>query len=224
VFSVSGDFDRQHIIEQSQAISEKIKGPAFDKADITFTGPAETGRIHEPLDREQAVVFQAYPDMGILHPSRPASIVLGELLNGMSSNLFNEVREKRSMAYYVGANRVTGIDTGMFYLYAGTTPNQMEDVLQQFDIEMNRLSTGKIHEDEISRAKARLKTGKRMQQQTAGNRTLEAALNKLYGLPVNEFLEYDQQIDAVNAKCVQAVLQESIMIAEPLKLTVQKAS
>ena len=224
VFSVSGDFDRQHIIEQSQAISEKIKGPAFDKADITFTGPAETGRIHEPLDREQAVVFQAYPDMGILHPSRPASIVLGELLNGMSSNLFNEVREKRSMAYYVGANRVTGIDTGMFYLYAGTTPNQMEDVLQQFDIEMNRLSTGKTHEDEISRAKARLKTGKRMQQQTAGNRTLEAALNKLYGLPVNEFLEYDQQIDAVNAKCVQAVLQESIMIAEPLKLTVQKAS
>ncbi|MBT4223376.1 MAG: insulinase family protein [Opitutae bacterium] len=224
VFSVSGDFDRQHIIEQSQAISEKIKGPAFVKADITFTDPAETGGIHEPLDREQAVVFQAYPDMGILHPSRPASIVLGELLNGMSSNLFNEVREKRSMAYYVGANRVTGIDTGMFYLYAGTTPNQMEDVLQQFDIEMNRLSTGKIHEDEISRAKARLKTGKRMQQQTAGNRTLEAALNKLYGLPVNEFLEYDQQIDAVNAKCVQAVLQESIMIAEPLKLTVQKAS
>ncbi len=224
VFSVSGDFDRQHIIEQFHAISEKIKGAGFEKADVPFSGPAETGRVHEPLDREQAVVFQAYPDMGILHPSRPAGIVLSELLNGMSSNLFNEVREKRSMAYYVGASRVTGINTGMFYLYAGTAPNQVEDVLQQFDIEMERLCNGKIHDDEISRAKARLKTGKRMQQQTAGNRTLEAALNKLYGLPVNDFLEYDLQIDAVSTTDIQTVLQESIVIAEPLKLTVQAAS
>jgi zinc protease len=224
VFSVSGDFDRQHIIEQFHAISEKIKGAGFEKADVPFPGPAETGRIREPLDREQAVVFQAYPDMGILHSSRPASIVLSELLNGMSSNLFNEVREKRSMAYYVGANRVTGINSGMFYLYAGTAPNQVEDVLQQFDIEMDRLCNGKIHDDEISRAKARLKTGKRMQQQTAGNRTMEVALNKLYGLPVNDFLQYDLQIDTVSTTDIQTVLQESIVIAEPLKLTVQAAS
>jgi zinc protease len=89
---------------------------------------------------------------------------------------------------------------------------------------MNRLCDGKIHDNEISRAKARLKTGKRMQQQTAGNRTLEATLNKLYGLPVNDFLEYDIQIDAVSTTDIQAVLQESIMISEPLKLTVQAAS
>ena len=77
---------------------------------------------------------------------------------------------------------------------------------------------------ELTRSKARLKTGKRMQHQTAANRTLESALNKLYGLPVNEFLNFDSQIEVVQVADIQKLLREKIVTTEPLRLTVQASS
>ena len=221
VLAVSGDYQREPLIESLQEIAEQLQGNPFQEVDAPFPGPAESGRINETMDREQAVLFQAYPDIGVTDPARPAMLVLHELLNGMSSNLFNEVREKRSMAYFVGAGRVSGIESGMFYLYAGTAPDSVEEVYHQFDLEMRRLASGQVKDRELDRAKARLKVSKRMQYQTAGNRTLEAALNKLYGLPVNEFLQFDKQVDAVVAGDIQSVLQERIVAAEPLQLTVR---
>ena len=112
----------------------------------------------------------------------------------------------------------------MFYLYAGTTPAQVGEVYEQFDLEIERLLEGKTPDAELARAKARLKTGKRMQHQTADSRTLETALNKLYGLPVNEFLNYDSEIEKVQIADIQKLLREKIVTTEPLRLTVQASS
>ena len=51
------------------------------------------------MEREQAVVFQAYPDIGVTDSALHSTNILADLLNGMSAKLFNEVREKRSLAY-----------------------------------------------------------------------------------------------------------------------------
>ena len=168
------------------------------------------------------MVFQAYPDIGVTDSALHSTNILADLLNGMSSRLFNEVREKRSLAYYVGAGRVLGIETGMFYLYAGTAPDQAEEVYQQFDLEIQRLANGDINLDELSRSKARLKTSKRMQQQTAGSRALEAALNKLYELPINDFINYDSRTEAVKVEDIQGILQQRIVTQDPLCLTVSR--
>ena len=93
---------------------------------------------------------------------------------------------------------------------------------QQFDLEIQRLANGDINLDELSRSKARLKTSKRMQQQTAGSRALEAALNKLYGLPINDFLNYDSRTEAVKVEDIQGILQQRIVTQDPLCLTVSR--
>lgn len=223
VLAISGDFDREPLIAKLRTLSEQLQTDPFNPSNIPFAGPAETGHHLEPMDREQAVVFQAYPDIGVTDADIHATNVLSDLLNGMSSHLFNEVRERRSLAYYVGAGRVLGMDSGMFYLYAGTAPEQTDEVYEQFDLEIQRLSNGSVNEDELARSKARLKTGKRMQQQTAGSRALEAALNKLYGLPLNHYLQHDARTEAVQVADIQRILKERIASTEPLRLSVQSS-
>ena len=52
-----------------------------------------------------------------------------ELFSGMSSNLFERVREQKSLAYFVRSSRIVGLDTGMFYFFAGTSPQRYGEVI-----------------------------------------------------------------------------------------------
>lgn len=223
VIAVSGDVNAGRLVPLIEKIAEHI--PASDPflpSQIPFVKPVTAvGTIQESLDREQAVMFQAYPDPGFAHSTRFTSTVLMDLLSGMSSNLFHQVRELRSMAYYVGANRCLGPDFGMFYLYAGTSPQQVSAVWEQFDEELLRLQKGQILEEEIQRSKTRLKVAKRSQSQTASNRTLEAGINQLFKLPTQAQEVYDQQIDEVSTRDIYHLLNDFILKQPPLKLVVR---
>jgi zinc protease len=223
VLSVSGDVKEEALIPLVEALAEQIpQGEDFKPSEFPFVKPVTAvGTILEPMDREQALLFQAYPDLGFAHPSRYTSTVLTDLLSGMSSNLFHQVRELRSMAYYVGANRCLGPDFGMFYLYAGTSPKQVNEVWEQFDEELKRLQSGQIDDEEIQRSKTRLKVAKRSQSQTASNRTLEAGINHLFKLPNQAQEIYDQQIDQVSARDIYHLLNDHILKQPPLKVLVR---
>lgn len=223
VIAVSGDVSAGKLVPLIEQIAEQIPSKdAFLPSETPFVKPVTAvGTIQEALDREQAVMFQAYPDLGFAHPTRYTSTILMDLLSGMSSNLFHQVRELRSMAYYVGANRCLGPDFGMFYLYAGTSPQQVPDVWEQFDEELQRLQKGQIGEEEILRSKTRLKVAKRSQSQTASNRTLEAGINHLFKLPTQAPEAYDQQIDEVSVRDIYHLLNDHILKQPPLKLVVR---
>jgi len=223
VFSVSGDVTAQKVVPALEAIASAIGSrEPFQQADVPFLKSATaTGTINEYLDREQAVIFQAYSDLGFAHSSRYVSTVLMDLLSGMSSNLFHQVRELRSMAYYVGATRCLGPEYGMFYLYTGTSPHQIDDVLEQFGKELDRLQQGQIGDEELLRSKARLKVSKRSQSQTASSRTLEAGINHLFQLPTHSQDVYDQQIDEVDARDLYHLLNDHILKHPPLKVIVR---
>ena len=222
VLAIAGDVELDDIKPALEDLARglPVKEP-FNPANLPFNKPASDGTVIEPLDREQAVIFQAYPDLGFAHSSRYASTVLTDLLSGMSSNLFHQVREVRSMAYYVGANRCIAPDFGMFYLYAGTAPHQVEDVFQQFDDELERLRLGHITKEELLRSKARLKVSKRSQSQTASSRTLEAGINHLFKLPTLAPEVYDEQIDEVTERDIFHLLNDDILCHPPLRLVVR---
>ena len=115
----------------------------------------------------------------------------------MSGRLFTRVREERSLAYFVGANRLAGIDMGMFYLCAGTQPDLYGELYAEFDAEVSRVAAGKVIVDELNRCQTRLKAAKRLGLQTIGARAMHAALNVLYGLPLNDWKYYDERIDGL---------------------------
>jgi predicted Zn-dependent peptidase len=75
----------------------------------------------------------------------------------MSSRLFQEIRERRGMAYSVYSYHTMFAETGLFAVYAGTTPSKARDVLDITQREMREVAAGGLTEEELERAKGHLK-------------------------------------------------------------------
>lgn len=204
ILSISGRFESSAMLEALSEAFGSLEGGAFTRHNPGFTAPSSVGKYLEHFEGEQTVVQCAFPDVGICSDSYYTGEVLDELLSGMASRLFEQVRERRGLAYYVYAMRMLGLDCGMFTLCAGTTYAQHEEVLALMHEELSRIRTSGVSEAELARCRMRLTSQKHIQQQSPSARTMNAALNLAYGLPVNLWREYDERLAAVDADALAA--------------------
>lgn len=195
VLAVAGDFDAKKLVPQLKAFLARLPRGKVERPQPKLAPVAD--EFVETQPRQQAIVFQAFPGPGLLASDYYVAEVAEELFSGMSSNLFERVREQKSLAYFVRSSRVTGQRVGMFYFFAGTSPKRHGEVLEEFALEIARVQEGRVGADELRRCQTRLKAGKRMSQQTNSSRAMQAALNAVNELPVNDSALYDAQIDAV---------------------------
>jgi len=93
------------------------------------------------------------------------------------------VREEKGLAYFVRAARVIGLRTGMFYFFAGTSPERHAEVLAEFDAEIARVQAGAVEDEELRRCQTRLKAARRLGLQTNSARAMQAGLHALFDLP-----------------------------------------
>lgn len=204
VVSVVGDFDPESLIERLKPLLEpEIRTAPFQAEPAnTYRGPEKALQLKESLDREQTVLFKAYPHVGVCNEDHIKGELLNELFNGASSRLFERVREDQGMAYFVGASRTLGLQTGMFTFYAGTHPKQVDAVAAEIDAEIARVKTGQVSEEELQRCRTRLKASRLMDLQTFGSRALDAALNVAYGLPLETVAEYGKRLDQLSPESI----------------------
>jgi zinc protease len=189
--------------------------------DRSFTGPAEIGEFVETQPRQQAVVLQAFPGPGLLASDYYVGEVADELFSGMSSRLFERVREEKGLAYFVRSARVVGLNMAMFYFIAGTEPRHAVEVLTEIESEIDRVSRGGVEAGELQRCQTRLKAARRMGLQTNAARAMQAGLNALYGLPVEDWKNYDAHIDAVDVAALQRFAQKYFQPERHTQLVVQ---
>ena len=219
VLAVSGDFDPRKLAPRLKAFLAKLPKGVVPRATVPFVIAAGEHTVTQP--RQQAIVFQAFPGPGLLAVDYPVSEVMDELFSGMSSNLFERVREQKSLAYFVRSSRIVGLETAMFYFYAGTSPQRYGEVLEELNLEIARVQGGGVTAEELRRCQTRLKAGKRMGLQTNSARAQQAALNAVYGLPVNDWRDYDARIDAVTLAEVQAFARRYFQPAQRVQLVVK---
>jgi predicted Zn-dependent peptidase len=122
---------------------------------------------------------------------------------GMSSRLFQEVREKRGLCYTISAFHMPYSDTGLFGLYSGTdsadAPELMKVVIDQIADATETISDG-----EVARAKAQMKAGLLMALESSGARAEQIARQLIaYGRPV-PLEEIVAKIEAVTADSARA--------------------
>ena len=92
-----------------------------------------------------------------LDPDRYALTVVNQVLGGgMSSRLFQEIRETRGLAYSVFSYQASFDDAGFVAIYAGTAPERVPETLSVIDAELDRLVKEGLSDDEISAAKGHL--------------------------------------------------------------------
>lgn len=199
-FSVCGDFQLDSIKPRFEAICAALSQQHLVQTEPPSSRlPQKAVNTVEPMDREQAVVLQAYPDVGVLSDEYLVGEVLNELFSGMSSRLFERIREDQGMAYYVGSSRVIGLDQSMFVFYAGTHPSRAAQVQLEIDLEIKRVMESGVSESELARCRTRLKASRPMGRQTIGARAMHAAINTTYGLAIDDDVEHAEKLDLVDA-------------------------
>jgi len=221
VLVATGDFEPKVLLPKLKAFMTRLPKGKQPLRTAQFAAPAEVGDFVENQPREQAVVFQAFPGPGLLSEDYYTGEVADELFSGMSSRLFERVREEKGLAYFVRSSRVTGIDTGMFTFYAGTAPSTAEAVLAEIDAEIARVQAGGVTADELIRCQVRLKAARRMGLQTNAARAMHAGLNALYGQPADDTKLYDKRIDEVSVIDLQAFAQKRFTRGQRVQLVVR---
>ena len=143
------------------------------------------------------------------HPQRYAFHVLNTLLGGgMSSRLFQEIREKRGLAYSVYSFQSCFLDTGLLGVYAGTAPESVEQVVELLRKEFRDLKERPVTSLELSIAKEQLKGNLLLSTESTSNRMSKLAMNEIYFGRQMDIQDVVREIDAVREEDVQALSQE----------------
>ena len=128
--------------------------------------------------RESEQTYLAYGGAGLAadDPRRYAALMLDSILGGtMSSRLFQEVREKRGLAYAVGTFQNGYLDTGVLGVYAGTSAEKAEEVLAVVRGVLEEVRAGGITEAELQRARELIKGNMGLALESTSGRMLRLA-------------------------------------------------
>ena len=141
------------------------------------------------------------------HPNRFAGYVLHTILGGnMSSRLFQEIREKRGLTYSVYSFMNSYRDSGVLGVYAGTTKEELDEVIDLILRELRRMKAGEVEEREVQVAKEYLKGNMVLALESSDGRMSRLAKNEIYfgrHIPLEEAL---RELDRVD---VERVLEAS---------------
>lgn len=225
VVSVAGEFDRAQIQDKLSLWAEAIPiNPAISVDHFKFTNPPNPGDYQKVLDKEQVVVFEAYPDVGVTDPLFEVAELLDELFSGMSSNLFRKVREEKGMAYFIGTSRMIGAQTGMFYFYGGTSTKNYTKVFKEIENEIKRIQKGNISNEELDRCKICLISSQRLSLQTPSSRGSQALLDTIYGMDVNHWKNYTNRINAITKEHLQQFAIDHFQKSQRVRLAIGKVN
>ena len=128
------------------------------------------GEFRETRELDQVHVVLGFPSVAYGDPDYYPVLLLSTLLGGgMSSRLFQEVREKRGLVYSIYSFTAPFLDSGLFGIYAGTGEEEAEELVPVTLQELRRVQSG-VTADELRRARAQVKASLLMSLESTGSR------------------------------------------------------
>ncbi|WP_242890594.1 M16 family metallopeptidase [Actinomadura litoris] len=225
VVSVAGNIDHEEVVGLvSRAFAEHLTGDAAPAAPRLNGAPVPVAPSTRVIDKdtEQAHIVLGGAGVSRTDDRRFALGVLNAALGGgMSSRLFQEVREKRGLAYSVYSYTAQYADSGVFGVYAGCQPGKVEEVLSICRDEVAKVAGDGgqgLTAEELERGKGQLRGAMVLGLEDTGSRMSRIGKSELVYeslLPVDEVLA---RIEAVTLDDVRAVAHE--VLDSPQALTV----
>jgi predicted Zn-dependent peptidase len=217
VVAVAGDLDHEAVIAGLDQRSGGGRGgetPGRVAPDDQVTPLAVTRR-----STEQAHVVLAARSVNRNHPSRYALAVLNHVLGGgLSSRLFQEIRERRGLAYSVWSERVAYLDAGFLSVGLGTGPEHVAEVLDIVTDELNHLGAEGVTERELAIAKGNLRAETLLACEDSGARMSRIGAGMLLH---GEVLSVDEVLARVEALTLEDVHEAAkVVVAAPRTLSV----
>ena len=218
VISAAGNLDHDHFIKLAAKEFENIPPGKGLPRRVTPTGHARV-EIHS-RDIEQAHLCLMTTGLSITDPRRYVLSLMNTLLGGnMSSRLFQEIRERRGLAYAVYSFISSFVDTGMFGIYAGVAPENVDETIEPILKELRRLKSTPVGAAELRDAKEYTKGSLLLASESNENQMVRLAQNEIHFgrfTPIDEILD---RIDQVTAEDILE-LATSLFQSGQLALTI----
>jgi predicted Zn-dependent peptidase len=205
VLSVSGNVDHDAIAGQA----EKILNGFAPRSDYNFEKAEYQGGIKKvSRDLEQVHLLFGHEGLPIGHKDYYVVAVLSSILGGgMSSRLFQEVREKRGLVYSIYSFHSSFSDSGLFGIYAGASPEQASALTPVVHEEIRKVCDS-VEDEELDRSKAQLKASVMMGLESTMARCEQMAQHILFYGRVKSSAEIIAEIERVTRSDICRVAQK----------------
>ena len=202
ILAAAGNLDHETLVDQARRHFAGIRAaqPATEER-TRYQG----GDYREERDLEQVHLVLGFDGVAYEDPDFYATSVLSGLLGGgMSSRLFQEVRERRGLAYSVYSFTSSFSDGGLFAIYAGTGADESAEVMPVICEEVRKV-TQTVSADEVKRARAQIKAGILMGMESTNGRCEQLARQLMVHGRIQSVEEVVAKIDAVDQQAVLRV-------------------
>ncbi|MFM9938894.1 MAG: M16 family metallopeptidase [Hyphomicrobiaceae bacterium] len=215
VLSAAGNVDHDRLVGHAEALFADLgQGQSAVPAVARYVGGVRTS----DKTFEQAHVVMGYEGMAYRDPAFYAVQVFSGLFGGgMSSRLFQEVREKRGLCYSIYSSAWGLADTGMMGVHASTGPGMIGELVDVISAEFRRAAETVPTDKEVQRSKAQLKTGLLMSLESSASRAEQMARQLLAHDRLLTPEELIERVESVTPAAVRDVAAR-ILSGSPLSI------
>ena len=219
VVAVAGNITHDRVVEQvtrllGDFLNSSAKPAALrPTAKVKARGRGEIGLIYRKS--EQANILLGFPSIDRTDERRFAlSVLTSALGGGMSSRLFQEVREKRGLAYSVYASMQQFAGGGILSLYAGCNPEKSKEVITIFRDVLGDVVSSGLTDEELERAKGQVAGSMVLGQEDTGSRMVRIGKSELVYGEIKSMDEILASVRSVDQSQVSQLASE-IFTAQP---------
>ena len=208
VITAAGNLEHSRIVDLVRSEFENVPaGRPATRESAPVPHPVIRHRHKKNL--EQAHICLGTPAYPYSHDKRYACYIMNSVLGGgMSSRLFQNIREQRGLAYAVFSGLSSFRDAGCLSIYAGTAKDNVRQVVGLIVEELHRMKTEPLSVEEIQRAKDYLKGSMLLGLESTSSRMANLARQEMYFGRQVSLDEIARRIDAVTVEDVQGVANE----------------
>lgn len=170
VIAVAGNVDSQQVKEQ---VEYHLQGKNLDEVNLPQSTPQPSSPFTNMVvkDTEQVQICLGVPGISYFDDRRFAQNIMNSILGGgLSSRLFQALREERGLAYSVYSSPSNYSDTGAFSIYVGTGPNKLNSFFEVLHHELDRFIREGVTAEEVQRTKQLIKASMYMGLESVMNR------------------------------------------------------
>jgi predicted Zn-dependent peptidase len=207
VFSAAGNLEHDQFVD---AVARKFSSLRLGVATPEDRAPVASARIvlRNKKALEQVQICLGVPAPAITDDNRYVTLILNTVLGGgMSSRLFQTIREERGMVYSIYSDLNPYRDAGTLCIYAGTSVGKALEVVDLILVELRKLKESVLGDEELTRAKDQVKGNILMGLESSNSRMANLARQEMYFQQFFSVDEVTARIDAVEAGPVQAMAQ-----------------
>jgi predicted Zn-dependent peptidase len=207
VIAVAGNVEHERVLD---AVNQHFGAWGTGESGHPLSPPSVRPDVHVvPRSTEQAHIVIGGESISRTAESRFADAVMHHILGGgMSSRLFQTIREERGLAYAVQSFSMPFTETGSWAVYVGTTPAMAGTVLDLLTQELELLVDNGVTDDELDRAKGHMRGAMALSMEDANSRMTRLGRSELLNLPHLSLDERLAKVAAITPEDIQALAEQ----------------